>query len=1089
MFSELRGVSKLSRKRIFVGLPLFWYNYFFWCLTRPDHPFFATPERSIMRTCILPRHGFAALAALVLLVLPGLALAQPDIHELQRNIDRNGWSFEVNDDFSSTLTDAQRQNLRGYNPPPEYDLLLEENLKIFPVYRDLPTSLNWVDLGGVTRVKNQGDCGSCWAFGATAELESRIKIQYGQEMDLSEQQVIQCNPYGADCDGGWSTAAYYVFRTYGAVQENCRPYVGFTSEPCHQTDFLPYGFITGWHSISNNEEQIKTALQTGPVCTSVDASVYFENYGGGCYDVPGGWTNHLVLIVGYDDRACNGNGAWLIKNSWGTDFGEGGYIWMQYGAGSVGTNVTQLEYTEPASRVQILGDLTSEDLYADSVVNLNWSTSGAPVDFVDIFFGTDGHCHDIAVAESVPNNGSFDWVVPNIGTRYGSLVVYPSSGTEDGFDYTTGYIKVVGHKTRYVSPLGSNSAPFESPATAAHDINDAVAACTGTDTVLVAGGNYVGAVAVGTTVKLLGGYSEDFSQRDVELFPTVITSGQSGMRFLSESGDFGLADGFTFRNCTGGNTGAPVSGQHGGGIFVNYASPTINNCRFENNQAAPGLSTGYGGALCVMGGNPVITNCVFTGNKASNGGAVGVFGGAVAEFADCTFTGNTCSDSLQSFSGAGFFVEGAEVRLRDSDLLDNGSSAEGGGMHLVDAVAVLDRVEINGSRTRGHGAGISMQSSDLTMRHTSLLNNYSSGGLGGGIYSDGSSHLIQNCRLVGNSASMSGGGVFANTFAGRLENCLVQGNAAANLGGLIVFAGEAEASLRNNIVMENVGGGIMASGAGLSVTHNDVWGNTGGDFQGMTADPSNLSLDPLFVDAAGGDLGLAQYSPCVDRGDEDADCLDPDGSRADMGPLGGPGAVFVAPPLVTGATLTELGGGSWRLDWDASPAPDISHYVVFRDTTASFIPSPSKALATVNHPVTTFQDSPSHPCYYLVVAVDSEGHSGGYSAKLLTNDDISAAPEDDLPRSLAFRGVVPNPFNPLTTISFDVPRTGNVQLAVFDIRGRLVQELVSGQIEAGRHSVQWDGKDQRGHGVAAGVYFARVDDGRTAQTTKMVLAK
>jgi cathepsin K len=1036
-----------------------------------------------MRKCI----PMFSLVSLLLTFVAGYALAEQDLAELRRDIDRNGWSFEVSDHFSSTLTEEKRQHLRGLKLPDNYDKIFQEHLKIFPEKRDLPSNFNWVDMDGVTPVKDQGQCGSCWAFSATAELEARIKIEYGVELNLSEQQVVQCNPYGADCDGGWAGAAYWVFRQYGAVLENCYPYVGASTEPCQQNNFKKYGFVTGWYSISNNETQIKNALMNGPVTCSVDAEGAWESYGGGCYDVPGGYTNHSVLLVGYDDRACGGNGAWLIKNSWGPDFGEGGYIWIEYGASSI-SNFTQIEFTPPPTGIDINASVAEEPLYAGETFTLTWETTGTPAPTVDIWFGDDGHCHDYLVVENLPNTGSYDWVVPNLGAQWGSLMIQPSSGTQDGFGITEDYIQVIGHKTRYVSLAGSNTAPYETPGTAAHSIGNAVAACTGTDTVLVAGGEYVGTVAVGSTVKLFGGYSADFSQRDLEAYPSVITSGSTGMRFTEGAGTFGGVDGFTFRNCTGGNTSAPVSGRHGGGIYVSYSSPIINNCRFEDNQASTGVGTGYGGAICVLGGSPVITDCYFTGNKASNGGAVGVFDGAVATFSDCVFTANSCSDSLGTFTGAGFFVEAAEVRLNGGSLLHNGGSGSGGGLHVSDGTAVLDGVELRGNRAVNNGGGLLGENSQVTVLNSDVQGNISIAGSGGGLAFVTSDMSIRNTRIAGNNGVIMGGGLFGSSVSGVLENCLVMDNSAGSGGGMMVFSAGV-ATVRNNIVTGNSGGGMMAVGAEMAASHNNAWQNVGGDYVSMSPGEGGLSLDPVFVDAAAGDYGLGQHSPCIDGGAVDASCLDPDGSRADMGLLGGPAADFVAPDYTKGAALTDLGGGSWRLDWDASTAPNISHYVVYRDTVQNFVPSPTKALATVTHPLTTYEDAPGHQCYYLVAAVDSDGYAGGYSEKVFTEGDLSAASGNELPRSLAFTGVVPNPFNPVTTISFDVPRTGAVRLAVFDLRGRLVEELVSGQIEAGKHTVQWDGTDRNGHTVAAGVYFARMDDGRDATTTKMVLAK
>ena len=173
--------------------------------------------------------GSALLFGLIMVAaLPVLAagLDAPDIQELQRQIDANGWKFEVDDHFSSTLTPELRANLRGYNPPADYQQVLEQHLKIYPIDKGtLPSNLDWRHVDGITPVKSQGTCGSCWAFAATGEMEAFIKIYYGIETNLSEQQSISCNPYGSGCSGGWAPASYYVFQNYGAVLENCAPYL------------------------------------------------------------------------------------------------------------------------------------------------------------------------------------------------------------------------------------------------------------------------------------------------------------------------------------------------------------------------------------------------------------------------------------------------------------------------------------------------------------------------------------------------------------------------------------------------------------------------------------------------------------------------------------------------------------------------------------------------------------------------------------------------------------------------------------------------------------------------------------------------
>ncbi len=1042
---------------------------------------------SVFRT---PRLFLLALLALTLVAGSAWAYDGPTLDELRERAKTEGWTFDVDDTFILTRTQEERDNLRGYKPPAGWESEWEAHLEILPVEKALPTSLDWRDVDGITPVKNQGSCGSCWAFAATAEMEAFIKIYYGVEVNLSEQQSISCNPYGAGCDGGWAVASYYIWQNYGGVLENCHPYLSADPPiaPCEEDNYFDYAHITGYRSISNNVEQMKQALQVGPICTAIDASPEFENYGGGCYNLPGYGTNHLVLIVGYDDRACSGNGAWIIKNSWGSGFGESGYAMVQYGAGNVGISVTQMYYTPPPVEIDIDSAFGLDPLLGDETVTLNWTSAGAAAPTVDIWMGIDGACHDLVIAENVPNSGSYDFFVPNEGTDYASLVVFPSTGTVDGYDFAKHRIQIVGHKIRYVSTLGSNTAPYETPATAAHSIADALVACTGTDSVYVAGGDYAGAIAVTDPVRLFGGWNDDFSVRDTDLYPTRLSSGNGGLRFLAGCGDIGGVDGFVFEDCVGANYSNPVPGYHGGAIYTSDCSPTISNCRFLNNRADPAVATGYGGALCLLGGEPRVIDCEFTGNIASNGGAVAVLEGAAATLENCAFTGNACSDSLPSFTGAGLMVQDASIHLVGGSLVDNGGSGVGGALWASNATVSMDGVEIRGNRSQNAGGALSIDGGTLELVHCTLENNTARGGNGGAVFASLASVQVRNTRLVGNSATNLGGGLYGMNINGTVENCLVDSNSGSMAGGLAMISGGA-LTARNNIIVSNVGGGLMCAGTGAVSDCNDAWSNAGGDFVSTTMGPGDISVDPLLVDLTGGDLGLAVHSPCLDRGIDDPGCLDPDGSRADIGFHGGPDADFVAPPVLQDASVVSLGAGQYRFSWTASAAPDLDHYVVYRDTADVFVPTANKMVGSVVPPTTTWDDTPPQDSYYVVVAVDVDGHSSGFTAPVWTQGGGSSPVEDSLPRTLAIRDVTPNPFNPLARISYDVPRTGNIRLEIFDLRGRRVRTLVDETVEAGTHTAIWKGRDDQGRSAAAGIYFARMSDGRSAQTAKMVLAK
>lgn len=1010
------------------------------------------------------------------------------LDELRRDIETNGWSFTVDDHFTATLTPERRAALRGYAPPPGYERELERRLVILPVDKTLPSSFNWVEQGGVTPVKDQSSCGSCWAFAATAELESHMLIRYGVSLNLSEQQVVSCNSWGAGCGGGWAFAAYDVFQDEGAVLEECHPYLAADppAAACRQSEFDSYAWITGYRSIANNVTQIKTALLDGPVCTGIDASAAFEAYAGGCFDEPGADLNHLVLIVGWDDRACGGTGAWLIKNSWGPGFGESGYIWVKYGAALVGSAVTQLTCAPPATSFAFAAGLGDEPLAAGATVPLSWTTTGAAVAAVDLELATDGACADIVLAAGVPNTGRYDWVVPNQSLTGARLVISASSGPRQGYAFSPRTVKVVGHRTRYVSDAGSNTPPYESPATAAHTIADAVAVCAGHDTVLVAGGDYTSRITVSSTVRLLGSWDPSFSEQDRQAHATRVSCGGSALRFNAPAGDFSLVDNFVFEDCYGGNGSAPVPGQHGGAIFSQDAAPTIRNCEFRGNRAALVGNTGYGGAICVLGGSARVEDCVFTANRATRGGAISAIGAEVT-LVGCEFTGNACADSSDGHLGAALYGEDGRWLVTGGSLVGNGSSYRGGALFLDGGEAVLSGVAVRGNRARHAGGGIAADGAVVVLGQSLVEANTAGLANGGGIDCSGGALDIRNSILRGNRAPGIGGAMCALSVGGAVENCLISGNAAGTAGGLLATSG-APLRVCNNVVTANSGGGIAAVGPAVVADYNDVWGNPGGDYAaGAAAGAHDIARDPLFV-AAPADCALGAHSPCLDRGDPDPACADPDGSRADIGVHGGPGAVQPGPSAVAQATATPLGGGRVRLEWTA--ATNAHHYVIYRDSAVVFVPEAASVIAEVAAPGLSLETLvPAGAWYHVVSAVDDAGRAGGFSAPAAA-DPASATPgEAVVPAALAVAAVVPNPFNPRTVIAFDVPLSGDVQMQVFDVRGRLVRRLVERALAPGRHHVAWDGDDDSGRPQATGVYLVRLRQAGTSTAAKLVLAR
>jgi hypothetical protein len=270
-----------------------------------------------------------------------------EIATARAEIDANGYGWDAGITSMNLLPPELRPKLEPLPlPPGENGMLPADALVQRPSARDLPERWDWREHGGVTPVKNQGGCGSCWDFGATAAFESVIKIYTGIEYDLSEQQVLVCNERGFGCGGGWPYAAYELFMYPGAVLESCMPYTGHDNLPCTQygCDFVD--ILDGFQDIPSDITTLKEKIYDHPVAVAFTVFNDFFSYSGGCYESSEyGPVNHIVLLVGWDDTLCDGEGAWIAKNSWGPGWGEAGYFYAKYGTCNIGSYAQEIFYS------------------------------------------------------------------------------------------------------------------------------------------------------------------------------------------------------------------------------------------------------------------------------------------------------------------------------------------------------------------------------------------------------------------------------------------------------------------------------------------------------------------------------------------------------------------------------------------------------------------------------------------------------------------------------------------------------------------------------------------------------------------------
>merc|ERR1712168_537484 len=235
----------------------------------------------------------------------------------------------------SDLTDAEYEARNGYRLP-------EEPIT-GPVRNGdpatAPDSVDWRQQGAVNGVKNQGQCGSCWAFSAVCALEGQAFLSTGSLPDCAEQQLVSCDPSSHGCSGGWPSRVYDYIRGQGSNgidTESSYPYTASDSScDTHKTSDGQNvaATCTGGSHVSASDSAHQSALSNvGPLSICVEVNSGFRNYRGGIFDDPtcGTSLNHAVALVGYDSQS------YFLRNSWGTSWGAAGMMNIIIGKNTCG---------------------------------------------------------------------------------------------------------------------------------------------------------------------------------------------------------------------------------------------------------------------------------------------------------------------------------------------------------------------------------------------------------------------------------------------------------------------------------------------------------------------------------------------------------------------------------------------------------------------------------------------------------------------------------------------------------------------------------------------------------------------------------
>jgi FlgD Ig-like domain/Right handed beta helix region len=524
---------------------------------------------------------------------------------------------------------------------------------------------------------------------------------------------------------------------------------------------------------------------------------------------------------------------------------------------------------------------------------------------------------------------------------------------------------------------------------------------------------------------------------------TIIDGSDSGRCLTATNSNFEIA-GFVIQN---GNIDA-----HGGGISLDMCHDSlIRNCSIINNRVISGSS---GGGIHVGYSNDVtISNVELLDNIAIGpGGGISCHNSPVISVIDCFITGNN------AVFGGGIFATDSQILLENNYIGENHANHSGGGIFIQNATFQIYNNEIYNNVGYEYGGGICAMSAGGTIADCLVTHNTSH--YGGGISMENCySVLIQNGSVSGNSLDvMNGRGGGINCLSGTaltIDNVTINGNSGNN--GAAIFIDETDTKIRESKLCVNDGwiyddgGIIIVEESQLESSNVTIADNTGTESTIIGENSVLLILNSILWDpfvnhqlSLGGESNLTVAYSDVKDGEEGI--LLNDNSTFDWST-----GNISEDPLFLGPQA-----GNYHLS-ENSPCIDAGiNYFEWNEI-----------IFPIND--------------YNGLAIDIGRYESDYPV-FSEQENIPGAKTQLL-------GNFPNPFNPSTTIKFDIANKSDVELAIYNIKGQKVQTLVNGQINAGLHTVIWNGKDQNNQSVASGIYFYKLTSDSRTQTKRMMLLK
>ena len=595
-------------------------------------------------------------------------------------------------------------------------------------------------------------------------------------------------------------------------------------------------------------------------------------------------------------------------------------------------------------------------------------------------------------------------------------------------------------------------------------------------------------VAVGTYVENINYNGKNIVVQGEDRETTIIDGNQSGSVVTFESGEDSTAElsGFTITN------GGYIYDSPSGGIFVKGASPTISSCLIINNNAYP---MDGGGIKCIAS-NIIIENSEISNNHGDSGG--------------------------------GILVCNSNININNSSI-NNNSVESGGNGSGIRVVPFLPP-------DQGGGSGLS----SINILNSEFINNVSNGGYGGAIFTDNADSIIitgsyfslnnsnqgaiyidEGILTITNSIFHDNQGSFCNDiYIENNSNAIIYNSTLINNieSPSIFLHHNGSLTITNSILVNDLSHQIECYGdAGpneIFVSFSNIQnGQNGINTNGNGSigwGEGNIDADPLFCNPDSGDFTLAENSPCVGTGED----------GANMGAFGVGCGIQVdwdfslSEPVieVMGTDNVWNPGDTISVEMDFCNNTDVAHnwypgvtiesdssltslhighiwfYAMVADECHAISWVAIANTSIISDTVVTFSAYPevltceNQPEYCI------DGDTLTFEVPIVVQV-VSAEPEHFIPEVFTLHQNYPNPFNPVTSIQYELPENAFVNIRIYDLKGRLVNTLVSKGQTAGYKAIKWAGVDDKGKAVSAGIYLYEIQAGNFRDTKKMVLLK